>query len=68
MRNKISHKEVLEFTYDTLEERKKHVEEMIKNGWFVDSIIETRMKSDTSFGVAYNENNFEWYARFCKKY
>ena len=63
----VMHQEILEFTYDTEEERDKHVEEMISQGWKNSGKVKC-MKPGTSIWNSNDENNYEWFADFLKYY
>lgn len=63
----VMNKVIQEFTYDTEEERAKHVEEMITQGWQNSGKVK-RMKQDASIWDSSNENNYEWFADFWRYY
>lgn len=62
----VMHQEILDFTYDTEEERTKHVEEMVLHGWENDARVK-RLKPNASLWDC-DKNDYEWFARFWKYY
>lgn len=63
----VMHQEILEFTYDSREERDNHVEEMVTQGWEVGARVK-RMKIGVSIWDSHNKDNYEWFADFWKYY
>lgn len=63
----VTHKEILEFTYDSKEERDGHVKEMLLQGWG-NSGQHKRMKPDKSVWDSKDEDSYEWFADFWKYY
>lgn len=62
----IMHKEVYEYTYNSREEREKHVADMESIGYTVGGKIR-KLKDEVSLWDANkSEDNYEWYANFEK--
>jgi len=64
MKQITAHQEILEFTYDTEEERTKHIEEMALHGWKNGARVK-RLKPNVPLWNC-SEDDFEWFARFWK--
>lgn len=63
----IMHQEILEFTYDTREERDTHVTLMIAQGWENGGKVR-RLENGVSIWDSDNKDNYEWFADFWKYY
>ncbi|KOS61485.1 hypothetical protein FJQ98_16405 [Lysinibacillus agricola] len=63
----IMHQEILEFTYNTREERDMHVEAMEAQGWENGGKVR-RLKNGVSIWDSDNKDNYEWFADFWKYY
>lgn len=63
----VMHQEVLEFIYDTEEERNTHVEQMISEGWENSGRVK-RMKPESSIWDSNDKDNYDWFADFWKYY
>lgn len=63
----IMHQEILEFTYNTREERDMHVEVMTEQGWENSGKVK-RLKNGVPIWDSDNKDNYEWFADFWKYY
>lgn len=63
----VMHQEILEFTYDTRDERDAHEEEMTSQGWKTSGKVK-RLKNGVSIWDYDNKDNYEWFADFWKYY
>lgn len=63
MRTKVLDLTILEYTYDTKEERDKHVAEMKSMGYENDG-CSRRLKKECSIWDAKYEDSYEWFATF----
>lgn len=64
---KVLHREIQEFTYDTEEERLAHVHEMQQQGWYVSGKVR-RIKPGVSIWDANDENSYQWFAEYFKNH
>jgi len=62
----ILHQEILEFVYDSKEERDEHVKLMVSDGWENGSRVK-KLKANVSILDA-KPNDYEWFADFWKYY
>lgn len=64
MKKLINFYEVFEYTYESREERDKHVAERVEKG-FIDSGKLRRLKPEVSIYDA-TENDYEWYSQLTR--
>jgi hypothetical protein len=61
---RILHQEIMEFVYESEEQRAIHIKYMEKEGWRAGSQVK-RMKPDAHIMTA-TEDDYEWFAEFWK--
>jgi hypothetical protein len=61
---KVSHYEIVEYTYENRNERDSHVSDLYLDGWIEEGKVK-RLKNGVSLLDA-TENDYEWYARFIR--
>lgn len=60
---KVLHKELMEFVYESEELRKEHVSLLQEQGWEVGGKVK-RLKRGLSVRDSKDESNYEWFAEF----
>lgn len=59
---KVKEQEILEFTYDSEEEREHHVKSMVAQGWQTSDKVKRMIPGRSIWNST--EDDYEWYADF----